>query len=88
MANEPEKGLSTLELVEVAMLGHRWSGWPGAWCLDCGLEDANELDLAGPPERVHHRYSDTVHTAQPCAGCSNRPCEKVGEHLHDPYWHD
>jgi hypothetical protein len=26
---------------------HRWSGWPGAWCLDCGAEDANERDLAG-----------------------------------------
>lgn len=18
---------------------HRWSGWPGAWCLDCGITD-------------------------------------------------
>lgn len=25
---------------------HRWSGWPGAWCLDCGCEDANEIALA------------------------------------------
>ena len=25
--------------------GHRWSGWPGAWCLelDCGQEDGNEV---------------------------------------------
>ena len=29
---------------------HRWSGWPGAWCQDCGAEDARELCLAG-----HHR---------------------------------
>ena len=21
---------------------HRWSGWPGAWCLDCGCEDPYE----------------------------------------------
>lgn len=26
--------------------GHRWSGWPGAWCLDCGCEDPRELELA------------------------------------------
>ena len=22
---------------------HRWSGWPGAWCLDCGALDVDEL---------------------------------------------
>jgi hypothetical protein len=26
---------------------HRWSGWPGAWCLECHAEDPNELCLAG-----------------------------------------
>ena len=26
--------------------GHRWSGWPGAYCLDCGVEDALENALA------------------------------------------
>jgi hypothetical protein len=26
---------------------HRWSGWPGAYCLDCGEEDKNEICLAG-----------------------------------------
>ena len=25
---------------------HRWSGWPGAWCLDCGVEDPYETALA------------------------------------------
>jgi len=25
---------------------HRWSGWPGAFCLDCGEEDQNEICLA------------------------------------------
>ena len=24
---------------------HRWSGWPGAWCLDCGCEDPYEVAL-------------------------------------------
>jgi hypothetical protein len=25
---------------------HRWSGWPGAFCLDCGCEDPREIALA------------------------------------------
>lgn len=25
------------------MKSHRWSGWPGAFCLDCGQEDGMEL---------------------------------------------
>ena len=25
---------------------HRWSGWPGAWCLDCGCEDPVEIAVA------------------------------------------
>jgi hypothetical protein len=28
------------------MTDHRWSGWPGAWCLDCGIEDPHEIALA------------------------------------------
>jgi len=24
------------------MASHRWSGWPGAYCLKCGSEDAME----------------------------------------------
>lgn len=25
---------------------HRWSGWPGAYCMYCGAEDPMELALA------------------------------------------
>lgn len=28
------------------MTEHRWSGWPGAWCLDCGKPDPREIALA------------------------------------------
>lgn len=28
------------------MKEHRWSGWPGAYCLDCGAEDQREICLA------------------------------------------
>ena len=26
--------------------GHRWSGWPGAHCLDCGAAHAHEMAVA------------------------------------------
>lgn len=67
------------------MTAHRWSGWPGAWCLDCGIEDANELDLAGRPEEVHHRYSKLPHTAQPCQGCANGECPEPGSNKSNSY---
>jgi hypothetical protein len=64
---------------------HRWSGWPHAWCLDCGLEDADELNAVGTPDEVHHVYSDVPHTSQPCEGCSNLPCPEPGSERNDPY---
>lgn len=27
------------------MAEHRWSGWPGAYCLDCGCNDPRETAL-------------------------------------------
>ncbi len=28
------------------MTRHHWSGWPGAFCFDCGADDNNELCVA------------------------------------------
>lgn len=28
---------------------HRWSGWPGAFCMLCGIEDPSELALVDDP---------------------------------------
>jgi hypothetical protein len=28
------------------MREHRWSGWPGAFCLNCGQDDTTEAALA------------------------------------------
>ena len=65
----------------VAMAAHCWSGWPGAWCLDCGADDRNELAIAegafgadedGNPGRIH-------------AGYGNGPCPEPGSRRHDPY---
>lgn len=25
---------------------HNWSGWPGAYCLKCGVEDMEEVAIA------------------------------------------
>lgn len=57
---------------------HRWSGWPGAWCLDCGAEDNREICLAIYPG---HEI--------PCnePGCQNGPCPSPGSNEHNPYSH-
>jgi hypothetical protein len=67
---------------------HRWSGWPGAWCLDCGTEDAREVALAsssGNEDDVHHRYSDKPHVKGNCTGCSEGDCPEPGSKRNDPY---
>jgi len=50
---------------------HNWSGWPGAWCLDCGQEDPDELVEAGSKE-------DEVITLR-------RECPEPGSNRHNPY---
>lgn len=29
---------------------HRWSGWPGAYCMVCGIEDPREACVANHPD--------------------------------------
>lgn len=29
-------------------MSHHWSGWPGAWCMDCGMECVIESALCCP----------------------------------------
>lgn len=50
---------------------HRWSGWPGAWCLDCGVEDPRELECAGLKIPTSHPGFE--------------PCKEPGSKRHDPY---
>lgn len=33
-------------LIDHGSTDHRWSGWPGAYCLTCHAEDKNEVCLA------------------------------------------
>ena len=62
------------------MKDHNWSGWPGAWCLDCGAPDLTEIGLADgfgidedgnvidmPPEYI------------------NPPCPEPGSNRCNPY---
>lgn len=54
-------------------MGHRWSGWPGAWCLDCGCDDANEIALADG--KYDFDNPDDL----------NGECPEPGSKRHDPY---
>lgn len=54
---------------------HHWSGWPGAYCLNCGLEDRDEVDLSDG-----HRYSELPHDFEgDCAGCARTRDECRGK---------
>ncbi len=48
--------------------GHRWSGWPGAYCWYCGQEDQMEIaigDWLDPFDEISVRHF--TNTLQPCA---------------------
>jgi hypothetical protein len=72
------------------MSAHRWSGWPGAWCLDCGAEDQNEICMA-----VHDVFLTCANghlgcvldcpDGPPCTEHVNGPCPCPGEGRADPY---
>jgi len=43
------------------MKTHRWSGWPGAICLDCGSENPMEIALA---DNWYDPITDTFDTEE------------------------
>jgi hypothetical protein len=61
---------------------HRWSGWPGAWCLDCGAEDERERCLSGIDDCNYDIFND-----DPCPIHVNTDCPEPMSHNHDPYYH-
>lgn len=80
MVHEPSPGnLASSGLPEAdkapKLQPHRWSGWPGAWCLDCGIEDPSEHCIA-------------VHDFDTCTRpeCKHMPCPEPGSKRHDPYY--
>ncbi len=58
---------------------HRWSGWPGARCLDCGAEDAREACIAAHDAGLLCACGALAcllpgHSLQGCAEHVNAPC--------------
>ncbi len=39
---------------------HRWSGWPGAYCLLCGCPDLVEYEIADDPYEVWVFHSPAI----------------------------
>jgi hypothetical protein len=54
---------------------HRWSGWPGAWCLDCGIEDPIER-CASSGHPLFCGLPD----------CKQTECKETNSHRYDPYY--
>jgi hypothetical protein len=63
---------------------HRWSGWPGAFCLDCFAFDQTEqcladgcLDFADNPDDPEHPIIKhcTEHRQAPCSARRSPPSE-------------
>ena len=59
---------------------HRWSGWPGAWCLDCGKEDPMERILA---DGLFDDEGGPLPGA--LTDADKAPCPEPGSKRHDPY---
>ncbi len=70
------------------MSEHRWSGWPGAWCLDCGAEDQRELCAADCSwiTEVLAAELDGKSPPPPCSKHQNNECEEPGSNRCNPYY--
>lgn len=58
---------------------HRWSGWPGAWCLDCGMEDPREICIATGCEETDDETGE-------CPEHRVGWCPEPMSRRHDPYY--
>ena len=68
-------------------LKHNWSGWPGAWCLDCGLEDPHEIALANGDLEIVEGESFWVKwkSEEAMAKYDLSPCSEPGSNRFNPY---
>lgn len=67
------------------MSGHRYSGWPGAWCLDCGQDDPFEKAIAdGDYDPYTESWRDEA-TRLKWEPLLQRPCPTQGQRLRDPF---
>ena len=54
---------------------HHWSGWPGAYCFDCGMEDQMEICVG----ECGGRWAE-------CSTCSGEGCKRCCGTGLDPDW--
>lgn len=60
---------------------HRWSGWPGAFCMYCGVEDRLEIALGeGYFDPCTGKWDSRKHKRE----YTNKPCPFVPKDV-DPY---
>lgn len=68
-------------------MSHHWSGWPGAWCFDCGDEDAVEHAMGCRECHVPYGPEDTDQELRLCVAhrAMQRECPEPGSNRHNPY---
>jgi hypothetical protein len=59
---------------------HNWSGWPGAWCMDCGCDDPREIALA-EGDFIENKNGDIIAVVT----AEQMTCPEPGSNRHDPY---
>jgi hypothetical protein len=67
---------------------HRWSGWPGAWCLDCGMEDPIEQAIADSNYIEVPDKSTEMGFRMEFPSVKVAPCPHPGEGRYNPYRRD
>jgi hypothetical protein len=69
------------------MREHRWSGWPGAFCLDCGAPDQQEICVAEHDVVFHcakGHFAD-LNRADAAPVCEQgHPLQSCAEHVNLP----
>lgn len=67
------------------MTAHRWSGWPGAWCLDCGCGDPAEM--AEADGNVLYADDGEPYSIDPAKRhlYASDECAEPGSNRHNPY---
>lgn len=67
-------------------MSHHWSGWPGAWCFDCGDNDPLEAALACRVCRIKASEDDPADDyICPEHQAMIRECPEPGSNRHNPY---
>lgn len=69
------------------MSEHRWSGWPGAWCLDCGIEDFMEVAIGiSVYEPFTQEWKDTEESKKlQQTAVEYKDCKEPGSNRCNPY---